>query len=69
MRNFDLTIILPYCAKTIGEASLDVAHVLMTIAKHSKRLKKWEYISYLKNLPSSAPRDNRRYNNSYWSKI
>ena len=48
MRNFDLTIILPYCAKTIGEASLDVAHVLMTIAKHSKRLKKWEYISYLK---------------------
>ena len=48
MRNFDLTIILPYCAKTIGEASLDVAHVLMTIAKHSKRLKKWEYVSYLK---------------------
>ena len=48
MRNFDLTISLPDCAKTIGEASLDVAHVLMTIAKHSKRLKKWEYISYLK---------------------
>jgi len=36
MRNFDLTISLPDCAKTIGEASLDVAHVLMTIAKHSK---------------------------------
>ncbi|MEE0997960.1 MAG: hypothetical protein U0L74_11415, partial [Paludibacteraceae bacterium] len=48
MRNFDLTISLSDCAKTIGEASLDVAHVLMTIAKHSKRLKKWEYISYLK---------------------
>ena len=48
MRNFDLNIILSYCSKTIGEASLDVAHVLMTIAKHSKRLKKWEYVSYLK---------------------
>ena len=48
MRNFDLTIILPYCAKTIGEASLDVAHVLMTVAKQSKRLNRWEYISYLK---------------------
>lgn len=48
MKNFDLTISLPDCAKTIGEASLDVAHVLMTIAKHSKRLKKWEYVSYLK---------------------
>ena len=48
MRNFDLTISLPDCAKTIGEASWDVAHVLLTIAKHCKRLKKWEYISYLK---------------------
>jgi hypothetical protein len=48
MRNVNLNIIFPYCSKTIGEASLDVAHVLMTIAKHSKRLKKWEYISYLK---------------------
>jgi hypothetical protein len=48
MRNFDLTISLPDCAKTIGEASLDVAHVLMVVAKHCKRLKKWEYISYLK---------------------
>ena len=48
MRNVNLNIISPYCAKTIGEASLDVAHVLMTIAKHSKRLKKWEYVSYLK---------------------
>ena len=48
MRNFDLTIILPYCAKTIGEASLDVAHVLMVVAKHCKRLKDWEYVSYLK---------------------
>ena len=48
MRNVNLNIIFPYCSKTIGEASLDIAHVLMTIAKHSKRLKKWEYISYLK---------------------
>ena len=49
MRNVNLKIVLPDdCAKPIGEASLDVAHVLMTIAKHSKRLKKWEYISYLK---------------------
>ena len=49
MRNVNYKIVLPDdCAKTIGEASLDVAHVLMTIAKHSKRLKKWEYISYLK---------------------
>ena len=48
MRNFDLTFSLPDCAKTIGEASLDVAHVLLTIAKHCKRLKKWEYVSYLK---------------------
>ena len=48
MKNIELRLRLPYCSKTIGEASLDVAHVLMTIAKHSKRLKKWEYISYLK---------------------
>ena len=48
MRKFDLVISFPYCSKTIGKASLDVAHVLMTIAKHSKRLKKWEYVSYLK---------------------
>ena len=48
MRNFDLTFSLPDCAKTIGEASLDVAHVLMVVAKQSKRLKKWEYVSYLK---------------------
>ena len=49
MKNIELRLRLPDdCVKTIGEASLDVAHVLMTIAKHSKRLKKWEYISYLK---------------------
>ena len=49
MRNVNLKIVLPDdCARTIGEASLDVAHVLMTVAKHSKRLKKWEYVSYLK---------------------
>ena len=48
MRKIDLIISLPDCAKTIGEASLDVAHVLMVVAKHCKRLKKWEYISYLK---------------------
>ena len=48
MKNIELRLRLPNCAKTIGKASLDVAHVLMTIAKHSKRLKKWEYISYLK---------------------
>ena len=48
MKNVNLNIILPDCAKTIGEASLDVAHVLMVVAKHCKRLKEWEYISYLK---------------------
>ena len=48
MRNVNLNIIFPYCSKTIGEASLDVAHVLMVVAKHCKRLKDWEYVSYLK---------------------
>ena len=48
MKNIELRFRMSNCAKTIGEASLDVAHVLMTIAKHSKRLKKWEYVSYLK---------------------
>lgn len=48
MKNIELRFRMSNCAKTIGEASLDVAHVLMTIAKQSKRLKKWEYVSYLK---------------------
>ena len=46
MKNIELRLRLPNCAKTIGEASLDVAHVLMVVAKQSKRLKKWEYVSY-----------------------
>ncbi|MBP5457793.1 MAG: hypothetical protein J6Y37_14975, partial [Paludibacteraceae bacterium] len=48
MKNIELRFRMSNCAKTIGEASLDVAHVLLTIAKQSKRLKKWEYVSYLK---------------------
>ena len=48
MKNIELRFRMSNCAKTIGEASLDVAHVLMVVAKQSKRLKKWEYVSYLK---------------------
>ena len=48
MKSIELRFRMSNCAKTIGEASWDVAHVLLTIAKHSKRLKKWEYVSYLK---------------------
>lgn len=48
MKNIELRFRMSNCAKTIGEASSDVAHVLMVVAKQSKRLKKWEYVSYLK---------------------
>lgn len=48
MKNNELIFIMPDYSMTIGEASLDVAHVLMVVAKQSKRLKKWEYVSYLK---------------------
>jgi hypothetical protein len=48
MKSIELIFLMPDCAKTIGEASLDVAHVLMVVTKQSKRLKEFEYVSYLK---------------------